>query len=188
MNQKHQKNQGFTLIELMVSVAIFALVVVGAMGVMVNVFGAQEKAIALKEVLDNARFPIELMTREVRTATNIQDPVQPPGCPIAGIQFTSHNEGTAQERFYYLDTVAGIIMRVAMQSAGSIDCAQAQELTAKEVIIDNGFGEVQGLMFGPNNGQPRITFGFRVRSRNTSLRADTAISVQTTITQRLRDL
>ena len=174
--------------ELIVSIAIFSLVVLGAIGVMVNVFGAQRKAIAIKEVLDNARFPIELMSRELRTATDIKF-IVPPGCPIIGTEFTDHNGTVAQERFYYLRTVGGVgtIMRVAMPSAGSIDCAQAQELTAKEVSVDNAFGLFFGTVPGPNDGQPRVTFGFRVRSRDTRFAADTVMSVQTTVTQRLRD-
>ena len=172
--------------ELIVSIAIFSLVLLGAIGVMVNVFGAQRKAIAIKEVLDNSRFPIELMSRELRTPTHIQG-IRPSGCPTSGLQFTSHNGSIAQERFYYLRGSDGTIMRVAMTIADSIDCALAQELTAKEVLVDNVSTVVFGDGLGPNDGQPRITFGFRVQSRDPRFAADTMINVQTTVTQRLRD-
>lgn len=189
---------GFTLIELIVSIAVFSIIVLAAVDMMVSVFRAQAKAIAIKDVLDNARFSLELMSRELRTSTNMAyTTVPPPNCPRNGLQFTSYNQGSPQERFYYWedtdgDSVFDALMRVAMSTAGSVDCSTVvpQQFTSEEIIVDRWQVRLLGNdpLRGPRDGQPRITFGFVMHSRNPRLGPNTVVRIQTTITQRLRDL
>lgn len=196
--KKKIDDSGYTLIEMLVSISLFSVVVMALVGVMITIFGAQAKAIALKDVLDNARFSLELMTRELRTGTDFKYAI-PPGCPTIGLQFTSYNQGTGQERFYYVtDTDADgqydAIMRVAMLTAGSIDCTTAQQFTAHEVIVypvwvsSDDSGKVYGGTPGPTDGQPRITISMTVRSRNPRPGQDTSFTLQTTVIQRERDI
>ncbi|MDP3769868.1 MAG: prepilin-type N-terminal cleavage/methylation domain-containing protein [bacterium] len=184
-------NSGYTLMEMLVSIALFSIVVMASIGVMIMVFGSQSKAIALKDVIDNARFSLELITRELRTGTNFKYST-PPGCPSQGIQFTSYNQGSAQERFYYLsDTDADgeydAIMRVAMLVAGSVDCNLAQQFTAPEIKVYLVWSVIYGGTLGPTDGQPRISISMTVRSRNPRPGQDTSFTLQTTVTQRERD-
>ena len=189
-------NHGFTLLELVISVSIFSLVVVAAVGIMISVFAAQAKAVAVKNVLDNARFSLELMTREMRTGSDIKYTADPPsGCPRNGLEFTSYNQGSPQERFYYLedtdgDTRPDAIMRVAMPSAGNVDCSAVppQQFTSEEIIIDSWKLQLRGNAIGPTDGQPRVTLGFVMHSRDSRFGTQTRIDVQTTIVPRLRDL
>jgi len=61
-----QKNKGFTLVEMMVSVSIFAIVMVMSLGALVMVLDANRKTQALKSVMNNLNFALESMTREIR--------------------------------------------------------------------------------------------------------------------------
>lgn len=179
-------DKGFTLLELIVAIGIFSFVVIGAVDMMITVFRAQAKAIAIKEVMDNGRFAMELMTRELRTSLNMRFPVPPlPGCP-SGLAFTSVNQGVAQERFYYWDGTA--IWRVAMGSAGKVNCGLALRLTAPEVAVDHWGARLYGEVVGPNDGQPFITLHLAVRSLDPKWGSDTMIDLQTTVVQRARDL
>lgn len=189
--KRDDMNSGYTLIEMLVSIFLFSVVVTGLVGVMISVFRVQAKAIALKDVLDNARFSLELVTRELRTGSNFQYST-PPGCPGQGLQFTSHNQGTPQERFYYVidtdgDSEYDAIMRVAMLVAGSVDCGIAQQFTAEEVIINPVRSILSGETPGATDGQPRITISMTARSRNPRFGQDSAFTLQTTIVQRERD-
>lgn len=188
---------GFTLIELIVTIAVFSIVLLTGIDVMVSVFRAQAKAIALKDVLDNARFSLELMSREIRTGTNIKFTTGPPptGCARNGLQFTSYNQGSPQERFYYWedtdgDSVLDAIMRVAMPAKGSVNCSTIvpQQFTSEEIILDRWTVRLSGNTVDPADGQPRITFGFIMHSRDPQLGPDTVVRLQTTITPRMRDL
>lgn len=177
-------DKGFTLLELVVAIGIFSFVVIGAVDMMITVFRAQAKAIAIKEVMDNGRFAMELMTRELRTSGNMRF-VTPPGCP-SGLEFTSVNQGSLQERFYYWDGTA--IWRVAMSNPGSVDCTLAQQLTAPEVVVDHWGARLHGEIIGPNDGQPFITLHLVMHSTDPKWGADTTIDLQTTVVQRARDL
>jgi len=61
---------GFTLIEIMVAVSIFAMVMVVAIGAVLAVVAANKKAAALNSVITNLNFAIEGMVRDLRTGTN----------------------------------------------------------------------------------------------------------------------
>ncbi len=62
-------HKGFTLIEIMVSVTIFSIVMVVAMGALLSVSAADKKAETLKTVMNNLNFAIESMSRTIRTGT-----------------------------------------------------------------------------------------------------------------------
>jgi len=136
------------------------------------------------------------MTRELRTGANVKfTGTPPPGCPLNGLQFTSFNQGSAQERFYYWqdtdgDLIPDALMRVAMLTAGSVNCGTVvpQQFTAEEIIVDRWTLTLMGIVAGPTDGQPRVTMSFVLHSRNPRLGPNTTINLQTTVTLRLRDL
>ena len=187
--------EGFTLVELIVAIGIFSVVVLGVTDLMLTTFKTQAKAIAVKEVIDNGRFTLELMTRELRTATNVVRTETPPtNCPRNGLQYTSYNQGAPEERFYYWEDTDGngspdAIMRVAMASAGSVNCASAppQQFTSPGVIVGNWILNIAGNNPSPADGQPRITIGFGIHSRDPRYWAETTLDIQTTIVPRTRD-
>lgn len=65
-NKAHQQ-AGFTLIELMVSVSIFAIVLMMALGTMLTILDSNRKARTLTEVMNNVNFSLENITRSMKT-------------------------------------------------------------------------------------------------------------------------
>lgn len=65
------KNKGFTLIELMVSSAIFLLIIVMGVGVILSVNKSYKVKQFTREQLDTMTFIMEDMTRNIRSGTNI---------------------------------------------------------------------------------------------------------------------
>ncbi len=59
--------KGFTLIEMMVSVSIFAIVLVVSMGAILTIIDSNRKARTLTEVMNNLNFSLESMTRTIKT-------------------------------------------------------------------------------------------------------------------------
>ncbi len=59
--------KGFTLIEMLVSVAIFSVVMVMALGALLSLSTADRKAQALKSAIDNLNFGLDSMSRSIRT-------------------------------------------------------------------------------------------------------------------------
>ena len=62
---------GFTLIELMVSVALFAIVVMISMTAILSVVDSTKKAQSMKSVMNNLNFALETMTRSIKTGTDL---------------------------------------------------------------------------------------------------------------------
>ncbi len=67
MINKKKSQKGFTLIEMMVSVSIFAIVVMISMGAIFTVVDSNKKAQSLKSVMNNLNFALETMTRTIKT-------------------------------------------------------------------------------------------------------------------------
>jgi len=65
------KSRGFTLIEIIVSLAIFSVVAVIAIGALVRVTSANRQAQSIQSGVNNVSFIMDSMSRELRTATNI---------------------------------------------------------------------------------------------------------------------
>lgn len=70
MSAMKNKKNGFTLIELMVAVGLFALVMLLASGAYLLMIGLNRQAQGMATGIDNLSFALETMTRTIRTGTN----------------------------------------------------------------------------------------------------------------------
>ena len=61
-------NKGFTLIEMLVAIAIFVFTVASVSGVFVTVLKAQRRSIAYQQLLDQSSYLMEYMSRSIRMA------------------------------------------------------------------------------------------------------------------------
>ena len=59
--------RGFTLVEMIVSLGIFAVVAVVALGALVRIMTANQKAQTLQSAMTNISFALESMSRELRS-------------------------------------------------------------------------------------------------------------------------
>jgi len=62
--------RGFTLIEMIVSLAIFAIVAVVALGALMKIVSANKKAQSLQSAMTNINFALESISREMRVGSN----------------------------------------------------------------------------------------------------------------------
>lgn len=68
---KAEENNGFTLVEMLVSLGIFSLVIMLTVGIFVSGSSSQRKAIELYAVQREGSYLMETVSRELRMATNI---------------------------------------------------------------------------------------------------------------------
>lgn len=83
-NLKNNKTKGFTLIELMVSVAIFSIVLLFALGSIISIVDANRKARTLTSVMNDVNFVFENMTRSIKTGREIETKYNSPSCGANG--------------------------------------------------------------------------------------------------------
>ncbi len=115
---------GFTLIEMMVSISLFAVVISVALGSFLNMSEVQKKATSLRKINDNLNFAVETMMREIRTGKKYCQSA----CSPSSFNFTS---ARGDSIVYRLNNGNGSIER--SEDGGTTFFS----LTSPEVKVDN---------------------------------------------------
>lgn len=163
--KKYNNEKGVSLVELMISVAIFSMVAITASGVFINAMKAQKSMIVKQNVTDNLRYALEFMVKELRMAQENATPtltfnngagVQIKNDAFPGISFVN---GSGKTIIYALN--GGIITR-----NNTTDATGAQSVSSNEA-------EITGLSFILNDwnlsagGQaPLVTILIKAKSRS----------------------
>lgn len=143
MNKKYLKyNKGFTLVELMVSMSIFMIVVLMALGALLIISGNAKKSRALHQSIDNVNFAMENMTREFRTGTNYDcistGSIVLPASVTAdctdgiAVAFTPQ-EHSSSDAMYFFDDLEHSLKKCT-SSGSSTSCIN---ITSSDVSVDN---------------------------------------------------
>jgi len=110
-NKISKKNTGFTLVEMLVAIAVFMTVMTAVIGAMLSVIDANRKSQAIKSVIDNLNFAIETISRDMRVAQNYSCSTDDPmpmnpdfssgDCPSGGeaVQYQKSDTEYVQYRF-----------------------------------------------------------------------------------------
>lgn len=163
-HKKNKKQKGFTLIEMLVSVAIFSIILIVIMGSIVSIVDVSRKARTMTEVMNNLNFTFESMTRTLKTATSIQ--VQSDGVIVA-------NNQDGKEVKYKIESVNGKNkLQKSYDNGGYVD------LTSEEVDITEYIIEEK-----KTDQQPRVFFSMKGRVE-TAKGIVSEFSMQTTVSQR----
>lgn len=71
-NMKYiSQKKGFTLVEMIVSLAVFMVVAVIAVGALLKITDANRKSQSLKTAINNINYTLDAMSREIRTGRNM---------------------------------------------------------------------------------------------------------------------
>lgn len=87
----YKKGGGFSLIELMVSLSVFAIVMVVSTGTLITLIDANAKAQALNSAMTNLSFALDSITREIRMGYHYscKDTDNSPGEALGAITTTT---------------------------------------------------------------------------------------------------
>jgi prepilin-type N-terminal cleavage/methylation domain-containing protein len=197
--KKNTTQSGFTLIEVMVSVAIFSIIVTIGIGSLLSVNTAHKKALASKTALDSVNFVMESIAKSIRTGDyyscsdygsassaidNFVLSNADGGCSLSGDPSIYFNDSERGGRTRYVfNSSESKIDRYRFEDTGT-SWVGPQSITGGDVTVDRFEFVVVGNALD-DNLQPRVTiratFSVRVGSQNE------IISMQTTVTQRSLD-
>jgi prepilin-type N-terminal cleavage/methylation domain-containing protein len=203
--------KGFTLIELIVSIAIFSLIMVSLASVFVSTVRAYSKARVMKDLKGNIDFAIGSIAKDVRMG-RIESPfdIYDSGTKID----TVTNDGTIKDYFavtrnisqgvvcYHIDDADGVYLGVAAGTSASTgvyascplddstNYSRIVDLTGTEMSFDTGASGTAGfysLATDPpttptRRGWVEVNFNIAVTSGN-EMDAD-LINVQTIVSSR----
>lgn len=204
---KHHSKRAFTLIEMMVSVALFLIVMTIALGAVLSIIDGNKKTQAINSVSNNLSSAIENMVRDLKTGYDYRCNVAPlgrwpltgagvacnPGTAINNISFKSTISGEVRSAQYYLktDTVTGrktivkyfcpAVENTCLESSNYIEV----DITSSDIDVQS-FGLYVNVP-APGTAQPSIFMLIRGTAYVNSTSASN-FSIQTFVSQRLLNI
>ena len=182
-------NKGFTLIEIMVAVSIFAILVTTFTGFFVGAIQGQQKALASQELVNNVSYNLEYMSRAIRMAKKDFTG----SCLTAvGAKYNYETNGSRNRiRFLnYEDKCQEFFLDGnQLKERKSIDSSAANFETPLSLTPVNS--EVVSFNLGPSDTwsqeqktQPRVTLFLELKGKGQKPELQPLIKIQTTISQR----
>ncbi|MBI4812208.1 prepilin-type N-terminal cleavage/methylation domain-containing protein [Candidatus Falkowbacteria bacterium] len=181
-----KNNSGTTLLELMVAVAIFAVVMLAAMGIFRAVVDGQRSAVAAQNTQESVRYALEMTAKEIRTAQpsdgSCKSVFNPEPTPLFQIFNTADNGGALYFKNknedcvgYYLESGRLKITRGA--DAGFITPAAVKISGLKFSVNDEDMG------VSPRGSQAAVTMETDIEAIGKEAHKQT-MKIQTTVSSR----
>lgn len=188
---------GFTLVELIVAVGLFAIVMVVCVGALLSLVNANRKAQALQSVINNVNIALDGMVRSARMGSGYHgaggdascggaDYTTPHDCATGGTVFAFEpygNTSADQPWVYSFQQDSNGVGRIYKSENGGTPIA----ITAPEVSIDDVEFYVVGTTAGDST-QPKVVIVIKGTAGVPNSRVRTTFHIQATAVQRLLDL
>lgn len=179
---KRALERGFLLVEMLVSIALFSIVIVVAVGALISVIEANRKAQSIKSVSNNLSFVLESMSRNIRmgraySCTAEYNPSSPVDCPTGGSAVTFVSQEGDTITYLYNANSERLERRIGLGSS-------FLPLTAPEVRITSAVFRVDGTSRSDTD-QPRVIMN--IKGEAGSLRGEVEFNIQSMASQRLVD-
>jgi len=182
--------RGFTLIEMVVSVALFAIVMTICVDVLLSLVNANRKAQALQSVMNNLDIALDGMVRPIREGSNFHCGA---GLNTSPQDCTAGSNSFAFEPFGNADSDPPWVFSYAPDSNGvgriykSEDGGAPIAVTAPEVSIDDMEFFVVGTTPGDTT-QPKVIIVIKGSAGVPGSTSRTTFHIQATAVQRVLDL
>lgn len=183
--QNEEKKNGFTLIEVIVSVGLFTVVMTVALGALLMVIDANKKAKGIKLVVNNINLAMEGMTRDLRVGHTYCDDQSQSGSG----SFCDSSGGTAQIFFTTDAGESGSSYRLYTGGGGKSiqrrigSSGPYQDITGSDILVEEMQFYIQGTAIGPvDKVQPFVTIVVRGEIRVGDLVDE--FHLQSTVSQR----
>jgi prepilin-type N-terminal cleavage/methylation domain-containing protein len=207
-NRNSVNTRAFTLIEVLVSVALFSIVMVVALGALVALSSAVKRAEALDTATNNLAAALDSMSRAIRTGTTyhcgsggtLGTPADCPNLASSASSFTFQDSSNPSNQVTYCLSNPGANTCNSSTSCGSGSCTilrakavggggASVPLTAPEVNVSSLKFIVTG---SPSTGagdyvQPRVTL-LVVGTITINQNITSNFNLQTTVAQHLYDI
>src|SRR3989344_1611269 len=173
----HNSQKGYSLIELLVAIGVFATVVAIMSGMFMTSLRGQKKAVTVQNVADNVRYAMEIMSKEIRMGSNFNR------ISATDLQFKSNmpnrNEKTVE---FSLDTNPASPTYQQIMFDDDINAAPpATSITSANVAIT----ALNFSLYPTTGTQKRVLITIQAASAGTASDVTTSINLQTTVAPRI---
>ena len=189
------KKNGFTLVELLVSVALFSIVMTVAISAILNIVDVNRKAQSLKSVMNNLNFSVESITRTMKTCSSYS--LTGSACGSNGSDDITIGDAILTDDTGAIRNVNGHLPWVRYKRTVDLsnnhgriqktdEFGSSDYITASEIDIQKLCFYVFGQNVG-DNIQPRVFMVLQGVGIDPQKKTSTDFSLQTTVSQRLID-
>lgn len=194
--KKHTATAGFTLIEMIVAVALFAVVMIVCVGALLSLVAANRKAQALQSVMNNLNIALDGMARSVRMGSDYDGGSV--GCTggrdaqdCAGgsrqLSFEAYGSAPTDPHWVYVfdsdGSYCGAHQLCKSENGGALFLA----ITSPEITIDDMLFYVVGTT-RHDTVQPKVVIVIKGSAGASGSSARTTFHIQATAVQRVLDL
>lgn len=190
--------KGFTLIEMLVAVAIFSLLVGAISGLFISGIRLQRGALVSQEILNQTSYTLEYISRALRMAKkesgegclseaglNYEIPgkyrIEKDKNLGTGLRFINHLENDDCQEFFL--EAGQLKYKKKVESPGEVTL----DLTSKDLEITSLKFNLSGQS-QDDNLQPRVTVFLDIKGKRVREEEQPKIKIQTTISQRNLDI
>lgn len=192
---RQSRKTGFTLVEVLVAVALFTVVVTTAVSALIIILDANRKAQNISNTINNTFFTFETLSRLMRTGVNYH-------CGGGGSLDTPRDCQNGDSEVYFTDDRGQFVhvwltesngIGTIMQEADAdgtrngISFGPEYPLTSDDFDVETLLFHVTGSDIAGNMEQPKTTITFHGVS-NPGSPESSELKLQTTVTQRVIDL
>ena len=184
LKQFKSHNEGFTMIEMVVSVGVFFIIIGMVSGIFLSTVRGQARTLAFQELLDQTGYTIEYMGRSIRMATRATDD----SCITngfnfektstgggGGIRFIDYNRNCIE---FYMDSSVHQLKKKKNNDPPLDLTSPSLEIVSFNIGPDSSWGEL-------SKKQPRVTMFLEVKGiRAVRPEYQPVVKIQTTISQR----
>jgi prepilin-type N-terminal cleavage/methylation domain-containing protein len=187
--------RGFSLVEMLVAVALFSGVMLMGVGALLALIDANRKAQAINSVMNNLNFAMESISRNIRVGTTYHcepnaNPVpvdidMPKDCVNGGklLAFESSNGNSSDKNDQVIYRLNGTILEKS-EDGGAVGTFIS--IVAPEVSIEQFVFYVDGTS-SSDSMQPRVVMIIQ-GTAGINEKTKTKFNLQTTISQRVLDI
>ena len=177
--QKNQK-KGFTLIEMLVTVALFVAVITTASGIFVSSIKAQRRSLASQQLLDQTSYALEYISRALRMA---KKELAAPSCLSGnGLNYQETHAGKGIKFINYNDECQEFFWDTNTDRLKEKKGTEEFFLTSEDLEVDYFNIELTGASQN-DDFQPKITISLKITGQEQS-----QIKIQSTVSQRNLDV
>ena len=191
--RSHSYSRGFTLVEMIVSVALFSIVMLICVGALLALVGANRKVHALQSVMNNLNVTLDGMMRATRMGSNFHCGSGAANttrdCVDGDTIFAFEPFGSTPLDIPWVYTYDPDTKRLYRSQDGGTPIA----ITAPEIVIDSMTfyvnGSTRGCTVSPcDTVQPKVVIVIKGTAPVVNSKARSTFHIQVTAVQRLLDL
>ena len=192
--KRRNASQGFTIVELLVSLFIFSLVIIGAGGLLISGMSVQRRSGVQQELVDQASYLAEYMSRALRQAQKAAD--------AACLSQSGRNYEVSSDGEVWLVDGSGDRIRFVNRDEQCqtffLEVLEVQRLKER-IALDEQYitsNNLQATRLGfyvsgagqGDNIQPRVTFVMELKGTAQQGGSQPVVNIQTTVSQRKIDV